>query len=124
MSIISLLGPASLYMLRAPIPTEDISNPEDKSIAHVSNDEETQNEESIEIDSLSKNTFIDQEGITLYSTLKLLKTSKMIKFLCLVLYSAILSGFYGGLLVKLVSNVVEAKDDKLIYSLYCLFALG
>jgi len=44
---------------------------------------------------------VEEVEITLSTTIKLIQTPKMIKLLCLMLYSGILIGFIGGILAKL-----------------------
>ena len=72
----------------------------------------------------SENKIDNSRKAMIIRTISLLKTSKMIILLPLIAYSGMHGAFIGGLLTKLVSNVIETKEEKLLKSLYCLFIRG
>lgn len=112
MSIFALLGWISILFLIEPVKQENIvSQEEDVSKALTESDNSSPKDDNTENEQ-------ELQG-SLKSTINLFFSIKMMKINGLIIISGGIVAFFGGLLVKMISNTVEgSNDDKLTKSLY------
>ncbi|CAI2366688.1 unnamed protein product [Moneuplotes crassus] len=125
LSCTSLLGTFTLMMLRTPLPCDNpekqFQNSEENEFKALKEEGDDLQERILDDDSLSKE---EEPEITFATTFALIRTTKMRKLLTLMIFVAIIIGFKGGLWSKLISNIIEDEEQKLVSSLYCLFFIG
>ena len=118
MSIFAFIGWATMMLLIEPTKQENSETENDDEYSPL-----TALENSNSIDNKSDNLQPTQGSLR--STIRLFFTVKMMKINGLIVISAIIVSYYGGFLVKMISNVVDGDDDeKLTKSLYCMIVFS
>lgn len=67
---------------------------------------------------------LKKQGATIKSTASLFVTCQMMKINAFTTVGGIVLAIYSGFMVKMISNTIENKDEKLSKSLYCMMVLG
>jgi hypothetical protein len=153
MSIIAFLGfSLFLFLVEPEIPDDEIqalnqTEPSSKHISDILDKDEGEGEDEVEDDRVKtplispkdKEEREDEKDInynnsltstksnaTFTSTLRLLKTSNMLKLLGMITMTGVAVVVIGGLLVKMISNSIESgsDNDKLTKALYAMILLG